>query len=104
MNDKTKQLLNVVECSETMLKDAEAGNWDKVIDIEVKRSELLEQLFSSPCQDNNIEEMDDKIRQIIDINKKLESITINARDNVRNDIAVINKGHHAVNMYAQNGT
>ena len=104
MSDKTKQLLNVVACSETMLKDAEAGNWEKVIDIEVKRSELLEQLFSSSSQDNNIEDMDDKIQQIIDINKKLESITIKARDNVRNDIAIINKGQNAVNMYAQNGT
>ena len=86
--------------SETMLKNAEAGNWDKVIDIEVQRSELLEKLFSST---DNVDEMDDKIRKIIDINKKLETITLNARESARTEISSINKGRHAVNVYAQNG-
>ena len=102
MNNSSEQLLNALEHSETMLKDAEAGNWDKVIDMEVQRSELLNKLFSAPYGNDNIADMDNKIKRIIDINKKLEAVAANVRDNVANDITSINKGRHAVSLYAQN--
>ncbi len=99
---RNTQLQNAVKCSEIMLKNAEAGNWDKVFDIEAQRSDLLERLFSGSKQENSVEDIDDKIRKIIDINKKLEAITLEARDNTRNDIASISKGRHAINLYEQN--
>jgi len=97
-----KQLQTAIECSETMLRDAEAGNWDKVFEIETRRSNLLKKLFSSPQQENNVEDIDNKIKEIIAINKKLEAITLKARDEAHNGIASINKGRRAVNLYAQN--
>ena len=97
-----KQLHKAIECSEKMLIDAEAGNWEKVFDIEAQRSALLEKLFSSSHKENNIQDMDDKIRKIIAINKKLEAITLKARDNTGDDIASISKGKRAVNVYQQN--
>ena len=97
-----KQLQNAIECSEIMLKDAEAGNWDKVFEIETRRSNLLKKLFSSPERENNVADMDDKIREIIAINKKLEAITLKARDDAQKGIASISKGRQAVNLYAQN--
>jgi len=99
---RNKQLQNAVVCSQTMLKDAKAGNWEKVFEIEIQRRDLLEKLFSSSRQENNIEDMDDKIRQIIAINKQLETITLKARDSARSDITSISKGRHAVSSYAQN--
>mgnify|MGYP002795037901 CR=1 FL=1 len=102
MNTKNEQLQNVVEYSETMLKNAQAGNWDSVIDIEVQRGELLKNLFSGSPQNNNVAEMDAEIRKIISINEKLEAITMNAREDARNDLASANKGRHAVDLYAQN--
>lgn len=97
------ELQNAVDYSKMMLRDAKAGNWDNVIDIEVQRSELLEKLFSTSSHDNDIAEMDDKIRKIIEINKKLEVITLNARDDARSEIMSINKGRNAVKSYSQNG-
>lgn len=97
-----KQLHQAIECSEKMLLDAEAGNWKNVFDIEAQRSALLEKLFSSTNQENNVQDMDDKIRKIIAINKKLEAITLKARDNTRDDIASISKAKYAVNAYQQN--
>ena len=102
MNNKSKQLLNALEHSETMLKDAEAGNWDKVIDMETQRSELLKNLFSSSYGKADIVDIDNKIKKIIDINNRLEAVVVNARDNTGNDITSINKGRHAVSLYAQN--
>ncbi len=101
---RSKQLQSAITCSEIMLKDAQAGNWDRVFDIEAQRSELLEKLFSSENQGNSIDDMDARIREIIAINKKLEAITLQARDNAREDIASINKGRHAIDSYAQNAT
>jgi hypothetical protein len=97
-----KQLHEAIECSEKMLLDAEAGNWENVFDIEAQRSVLLEKLFSSNNKENNVHDMDDKIRKIIAINKKLEAITLKSRDSTRNDLASIRKGRHAVDSYQQN--
>ncbi len=102
MNIKNKQLKDVTNFSETMLKDAESGNWDSVMEIEVQRSGLLEKLFSTSHQDNDIDEMDSEIRKIIDINKKLETIAISVRDDSGQHIASMNNGRRAVNVYMQN--
>ena len=102
MNTKNEQLQSVVEYSETMLKNAQAGNWDSVVEIEAQRGKLLKKLFSGSPQDNNIEDMDAEIRKIISINEKLEAITLNAREDARNDMASVSKGRHAVDLYAQN--
>ena len=101
MDTKNKQLKDAISCSETMLKDAESGNWNRVMEIEVQRSELLEKLFSTSHQGNDVVEMDDKIRKIIGINKKLEEIAINAKDDSGKHIASINNGRRAVDVYMQ---
>lgn len=102
MNNKSKQLQNAIGYSETMLKDAKAGNWDKVIDMQAQRSELLKELFSGTSGNDNTADIDNKICKIIDLNTKLEGVVANARDNAGNDITSINKGRQAVSLYTQN--
>lgn len=102
MNDKYKQFSDVIEYSETMLKQAEAGNWKDVFKVEKQRSNTLKELFSPPLTKNDKDENNEKILQILNINKKLEAITSKARDDIKNQAGSINKGRHAVNMYAQN--
>ena len=102
MNDKYKQFSDVIEYSETMLKQAEAGNWKDVFKVEKQRSNALKELFSPPLTNNNKDENNERILQILNINKKLEAITSKARDDLRNQAGSISKGRHAVDMYAQN--
>ena len=102
MNDKGKQFSDVIEYSETMLEEAEAGNWENVFAVEKQRSNTLKKCFSPPFTKNDKEENNEKILQILNINKKLEAITSKARDDIRNQAGSINKGRHAVSMYAQN--
>ena len=102
MNDKYKQFSDVIEYSETMLKEAKAGNWEDVFKVEKQRSHILKELFSPPFTKNDKDESNEKILQILNINKKLEALTTKARDDIRNRAGSINKGRHAVNMYAQN--
>ena len=102
MNYKNKQFSDVIEYSETMLKEAEAGNWENVFTVEKKRSNTLKECFSPPFTKNDKDENNRKILQILNINNKLEAITSKARDDIRNQAGSINKGRHAVSMYAQN--
>ena len=101
MNNKSKQLLNALEYSETMLKDAVVGNWGKVIKIETQRNELLKEVFSTPNVNDDMADIENKICKIIDINRKLEAVAANARDNAGNEITSINKGRQAVMQYTQ---
>lgn len=102
MNAKTEQLEDAFEYTQRMLEDAEVGNWDKVIEMETGRRELLEKIFFSPYGNDIVADINNEIRKIIDINKKLEIITINMRNNIVNDITSINKGRQAVDHYKQN--
>ena len=102
MNYKCKQLSDVIEYSETMLKEAETGNWENVFAIEKQRSHTLKELFSPQFTKNEKDEYNEKILHILNINKKLEGITSTARDELKNQAGSINKGRRAVGMYAQN--
>ena len=102
MNDKDKQFLDVIQYSQTMLEEAEAGNWETVFTVEKQRSRILKECFSPPFTKNDKDEINKKILQILNINNKLEAITSKARDDIRNQAGSINKGRHAVGMYAQN--
>ena len=97
---KKKQLTDVIEYSETMLKEAEAGNWENVFTVEKHRSKTLKELISPPFAKNDKDDNNEKILQILNINKKLEVITSKARDEIKKKAGFINKGRHAVNMYA----
>ena len=72
MNYTCKQFSDVIEYSQTMLKEAEAGNWDKVFAVEKQRSTTLKELFSPPFTKNDKDENNEKILQILNINNKLE--------------------------------
>ena len=84
MNYTCKQFSDVIEYSQTMLKEAEAGNWDNVFAVEKQRSNTLKELFSPPFTKSDKEENNKKILQILNINNKLEAITSKARDDIRN--------------------
>jgi hypothetical protein len=102
MNKKNKQLQQAINCSEMMLQDAKAGEWQKVIAAEKQRHELLDALFATPSGKQDVDDIDHKINQILNINKKIEMITANTRKKIHNDTHSISKGRQAVNVYAQN--
>lgn len=102
MDYKNKQLTDVIEYSETMLKEAEAGNWETVFSVEKQRSQTLKELFLPAFTKKYKDKNNAKILQILQINNKLEKVTSRARQDIRNHIGPVNKTHQAVAMYAQN--
>lgn len=101
MEYKCKELVDVIEYSESMLKEAEAGNWEKVIAMEKKRDDRLKKIFSLAFSNSEKERNNEIILQILSINKQLESITSKARDTRRDQAGAISKGRQAVGIYAQ---
>ncbi len=100
MNYKHQQLEGVIEYSETMLKEAESGNWESVYSIEEKRSKLIKKIYSSlSTQDEN---NNNQISQILALNGQIEKVTSKARDNTRKQMGSINKGRQVVSAYSQN--
>lgn len=101
MEYKCKELDDAFECSELMLTEAKAGNWEKVIAVEKQRGKILEKIFSRPLEKSEKQLISEKTLQILEINKKLEAISSKARDEIRSQAGSINKGRHALDMYAQ---
>ena len=67
------QLKKLVEYNRSMLKNAEAGNWDKVIEAELKRREMLEAFYSS-SEIQKVADVTEATREMLEINKALEKL------------------------------
>ncbi len=94
-------MTELVNHSESMLNDARSGQWDKVARAEALRRELLNKLFSTSAVRNDIPEINHTIEQIIAINKKLEQITLAARDEARVDLLKVRESRLAVDSYVK---
>ena len=101
MNHKHKQLTGVIEYSETMLREAESGNWENVFNIEEKRSELIKKIYSNPSTLDERTNNNEQILKILVLNRQIELITSKARDHTRNQAGAINKGRQVIGAYAQ---
>lgn len=97
----SKQLTELTKHNHSMLKNAEAGRWDKVIEAEALRRTLLEALYSS-SDIQNAPGVTSATREMLLINQKLEKLAISAHKLATTDVASINKGRQAISTYEKN--
>jgi len=105
MELKQKNSANIselIEHSHSMLKHAEAGEWDTVVNDEVIRRRLINAYFSEPSNIANDPDISTVIQELLLINDKLEQLTTDARDKVKTELTSISTGRKAVNAYADN--
>ena len=95
------QLEKLTSYSHNMLKNAESGNWEKVIETELQRRILLNALFST-TDVRNIPEIENVTREMLKINQQLEKLATSAHQQAATDAASINKGRHAISAYTKN--
>ena len=88
--------------SQEMLKHAQAGEWEVVIEEEVQRRHLLEKFFSMPSNVKNLPGIAEAIREMLSLNEKLQKIAIKARKNANDEADAIFSGRRAVGAYAKN--
>ena len=102
---KTKQpatISDLIEYSHSLLKHAEAGEWDKVIEGEAVRRQLINTYFSIPSNVSDEPEISCAIRELLQINNKLEKLTISVRDEAQTQVSSISNGRRAVSAYVNN--
>ena len=95
------KLTELVEHNKQMLKDAEAGDWEKVTENEFIRQQLINAFYSVPSAVHETETVTSAIQEIILINENLTQLACKARDNVKKDLAGLGKGKTAINAYAK---
>ena len=96
----SRQLEDLLEHNQAMLKDAQQGQWDKVIEAEVLRNTLLKNMYSS----NGIEDTPGirlATMEMLSINQQLELLATAAKKTAATDALSINKGRNAVSAYSQ---
>ena len=100
--NNSANISDLIEHSHSMLRHAEAGEWDTVVNDEVIRRQLINTFFSEPSNIANEPEISSAIQQLLLINDKLEKLSIDARDEAKTEVNSITSGRKAVNAYADN--
>ena len=98
----SENIAALIEHSHAMLKHAEAGEWETVAEDEAIRRELIDAYFSKPSNLASEPDISGAIRELLQINDRLERLTMDARDSVRTEVQTISNGRKAVNAYTDN--
>lgn len=96
-----EQMHELLEQNHNMLKDAQEGQWDKVIEAEVLRNTRMKNFYST----SGVAEMPDiqkATKELLSINREMEKLAIEAKQTTACEAQSINKGRNAINAYARN--
>ncbi len=92
------QLLNeALEMSRRMASLGDAGDWDAVIELEPTRRNLLERAFATHAPADEV--VADRVRAILDLDKRLMAQSIEARDRIANELSHTGKVRKATSAY-----
>jgi hypothetical protein len=100
--NKFSKISELIEYSHAMLRHAEAGEWEALVKNEAIRRELINSVFSQFSNADNDPDISSAIQELLQINKRLEQVTTEARDRARGEANTISHGRKAVNAYADN--
>ena len=95
-------IADIIELSHAMLRHAEAGEWESVAEHEPSRRRLLDAFFSTSRDFSAEPGIRGAIQELIQLNDRLESLSVSARDEAKSALTSLNKGRTAVNAYMQN--
>ncbi len=99
MNLSRHQLLDdALAMSQRMTELGEAGDWDEVIALEPQRRQLLEQAFATHAPADEF--VTERVRAILDLDKHLMARSVEARDQVAEEIGRAGRGRRATGAYS----
>ncbi|MCG6966525.1 MAG: flagellar protein FliT [Chromatiaceae bacterium] len=98
MSPSRHRLLDdALDMSRRMAELGDAGDWDGVIALEPERRGLLEQAFATHAPVDEF--VTERVRAILDLDKRLVAQSIAARDQIAEELGQHNKGRKAANAY-----
>ena len=98
MSNDLKKLETIIEYTNALVEMAEIGEWDKLLDLDVNRTNLIAELFESQPQVNE-KYLAESIQYILAKNQILKQFSLSQRDSVGMAISKANHSHKAVNSY-----
>lgn len=102
VSNQAVKLSELLEHSHAMLERAEAGEWETVVSDEVIQRELIDALFSMTPSDTDEAVFRESLEEVLQINRKLETLAVQARDQVQGEVNTISAGRKAVQAYTAN--
>lgn len=98
--DLNEQMAELLEHNHEMLKDAQEGQWDKVIEAEVLRNTMMKSFYSTQGI-AEIPDIHNATNEMLSISRQLEKLANEARHSAACEAQSINKGRNAISAYAR---
>jgi hypothetical protein len=102
MGESRHQLLDqALALSEQMVELGDGSDWEAVIALEPQRRALLEQAFATHAPVDDV--ITQRVQAILDLDRQLMAITLEARDRAATEIGQASKGRKATSAYRNAG-
>lgn len=88
--------------SHRLLALAKADNWDDMPELEQERRKLIDACFSSDPTLSGAKHAQDKIQEIIALDKKVLEMAATAREGIGESLDKLQQGRSVTNAYQQN--
>ena len=88
--------------SQAMLLAVEAGDWNKVREIDVQRQSALEQVkteIAAPGSETSIDAIADDMREVLSLNKRMIAVGEKVKMELVEAMGGLSQGRKAVNAY-----
>lgn len=97
--EKRKKAFRLLELTQAMLEHARAQDWVALARHEYERQELARDLFATPVPQDAAATVAECIRQMLDLDTELLSLTSAARDEAAKAMQDVRHGQKALDTY-----
>jgi len=93
------ELSQLIEFNIRMLKDAEAGDWEKVKASEAAREKMISSFYKNAEKHYHKDVISSATQELLSVNEKLKQLAIRAREETRSQLNDLSKGKAAIDAY-----
>lgn len=97
-----RELEHLLELSQRLLQQAEAGEWQDVQQIEQQRRPLIHSYFESRPAATLPESDRERVREIIDLDRQVQHLAVACKDEISRHLKQLHQGRSAVAAYDAN--
>lgn len=99
MSTLSQHLDQAIAQSQELITLAEKGDWDAFTVLEQARESIVAQINTSEVDESEVEQLRDKLKQLIECNDQLEQACLVERDAAMTQLRSIQKGAKVTKAY-----
>lgn len=96
-----QQWKSILQMTEMLQQLSVGENWQKIIELEAERFCKIEDFFSTPVLESEVDEVGEGIRQMIKSDELLKQHSVTQQQNMFDDIKKISTGRKAIKEYGR---